>query len=121
MFGTSGRSQGRVRPRPGFRLVAERKGRDEHFESFGLLIPRVLPAKPAKLLKRETTLRQHPWLRLRALFGANWRADIVWLMIQQPEMTPYQVSRRLGCNTETAYRNHRLLKEVDAPALLKLA
>lgn len=102
-------------------LVAERKGRDEHFEAYGLLIPRVFPARQAKLLKREATLRQHPWLRLRALFGANWRADIVWHMIRQPELTPYQISRKLGCNTETAYRNYKLLREADAPALLKVA
>lgn len=102
-------------------LAAKRKGYDRAFKKFGLTIQTVQMAKKTKLLKKSHTLKRHPWLKLRALFGANWRADIAWMMIKRPNQTPYQVAKYLGCNVETAYRNWSSLKDVNAPALLNVA
>lgn len=113
-------------PRKGFPtskldvLVAKKNGRDIHFDKFGLVIPKLTPAKSTKLFSRKKVIRNHPWLRLRALFGANWRADIVWKMLQDAQQTPYQVAKKLGCTTETAYRNWYALEEADALGWLKL-
>jgi hypothetical protein len=103
------------------RLVSRKKGRDKHFAAFGLTIPVVQPASAKKLLDRGQVLKHHPWLRLRALFGTNWRADIAWLMLQDAEQTPYQVAKTLGCNMETAYRNWKALKEANATTALRVA
>ncbi|MBI2603002.1 MAG: hypothetical protein HYW48_08095 [Deltaproteobacteria bacterium] len=64
-------------------------------------------------------MRHHFWLRLRALFGANWRADIVWQIYLNPDQTPYQVVKTIGCNTETAYRNWKALEQANVREFLR--
>lgn len=103
------------------RLVAKKNSSDQEFAAFGITIPTAKVADSKKLRLRSRVLKEHGWLRLRALFGSNWRADIAWLMLQDAEQTPYQVAKVLGCNMETAYRNWKALKEADATAILNVA
>ncbi len=96
-------------------LQVKRLGADPNFKNFGIHIPLLdLTGIEKKLLTREHVLKRHFWLRLRALFGANWRADIAWQMHLDPNQTPYQVAKILGCNTETAYRNWKALQQANA-------
>ena len=46
----------------------------------------------------------NPWLRLRAAFGANWRADVLFVILNGLANNPFQASRVLGCSYETAHR-----------------
>jgi|GEM_PF-1231857 len=101
-------------------LAAKRSGEDPHFHKFGLTIPKASPALEKKFYSREHTIANHPWLRLRALFGANWRADIAWQMLCDKKQTPYRVARTVGCNIETAYRNWQSLLEADASSALQV-
>lgn len=102
-------------------LVAKRQGTETNFKKFGLVIPIIKPGLPKKLLKRSSVVKDHPWLRLRSLFGTNWRADIAWQLLQFPNKTPYRVAKDLGCTTETAYRNWQALKEANAEQILRVA
>lgn len=99
-------------------LSAQRKGADPYFLKFGLIIPTVEPSAEKKLRSRAHTLANHPWLRLRSLFGANWRADIAMEMLRAKDQTPYRVAKTLGCNTETVYRNWNSLQEANALEIL---
>ena len=102
------------------KLAAKRKGKDEHFAKFGIIIPHLEPASEKKLHTRMHVLSQHPWFRLRVLFGPCWRADIAWEILRDQNQTPYKVAKTLGCNTETAYRNWRALEEAEAYKLLNI-
>ena len=102
------------------KLAAKRKGKDEHFSRFSIVIPKLEPASEKKLHTRTHVLSQHPWLRLRVLFGPCWRADIAWEILRDPKQTPYRAAKTLGCNTETAYRNWKALEEADIENLLNL-
>ena len=101
-------------------LEIKRLGTDPHFKKFGIKIPTLdLSGLEKKLLNREYVLGKHFWLRLRALFGTNWRADIAWQMYLDPDQTPYQVAKTLGCNMETAYRNWKALEQANAKEFLR--
>jgi hypothetical protein len=100
-------------------LQAERLGADPYFAEVGIKIPVISwQDKQRKLLTRQYIIEHHFWIRLRVLFGVNWRADIAWEMVRDSNQTPYQVAKRLGCNMETAYRNWKALHEANALSLL---
>lgn len=100
-------------------LQVARKGEDLHFKEFGLVIPTVEPAEPKKLYSFNAGVRNNIWLRMRILFGTNWRADAATVMILGLAKNPYQAEQILGCAKETAYRNWRALKEADVEQLLR--
>lgn len=101
-------------------LQVKRLGLDPNFKKYGIHLPSFdMEGMEKKLLNREYVLRNHFWLRLRAMFGANWRADIVWQMYLNPDQTPYQVAKTLGCNTETAYRNWKSLEQSNVQEFLR--
>ncbi len=50
-------------------------------------------------------MKRSPWLRLRAAIGANWRADLLYVMLFKLADNPNQASRLLACSYETAHRN----------------
>jgi hypothetical protein len=100
-------------------LQAERSGADQNFLEFGLTIPVFEAAEPKKVRARAKTLEDNLWLRMRVLFGSNWRADVATLMLLEQAQTSYQVAQLLGCSGETAYRNLNSLREAGLVRLLK--
>ncbi|MCC7441964.1 MAG: hypothetical protein IT285_10035, partial [Bdellovibrionales bacterium] len=62
-------------------LQAKRVGADKGFGSFGILVPRLEPADPKKIRSRQAVLQENLWLRMRALMGSNWRADVASVMV----------------------------------------
>src|SRR5690606_29899968 len=100
-------------------LQAKKDGADKEFASFGILIPKLEPADPKKIRPRKVVLQEHLWLRMRALMGSNWRADVASVMVLGLAKTSYQAEKVLGCSSETAYRNWNALKEAGAEHLLK--
>ncbi len=99
-------------------LQSERNGEDESFALFGLRIPKVLPADSRKIRSRDI-IKKNLWLRMRLLFGTNWRADVATTILLELAKTSYQAGKVLGCSSETAYRNWNALKEVEIERLLK--
>lgn len=112
-------------PRPHFpsskldELQIQRKGIDKHFARFGLRIPILEAAEAKKFKPTASAIKENIWLRMRALFGTNWRADTAVVLIQGLAKNAYQVERILGCSRETAYRNWKSLIDADAAGLFK--
>jgi len=52
----------------------------------------------------------NPLFSIRTLFGTNWRADILWIKEEFPNLSSYAVAKELRCNTETVYR---IPKQID--------
>ncbi|MBI3534355.1 MAG: hypothetical protein HY072_02555, partial [Deltaproteobacteria bacterium] len=98
-------------------LQGKRLGVDPFFARFGLPIPCLQAADERKIRPRKHVIASHLWLRMRLLFGTNWRADIAVVMIRGLAQTPYQTAKILGCNYETAYRNWKSLKETEVETL----
>jgi hypothetical protein len=92
-------------------LQAERSGADQTFLSFGLKIPIVEAADVKKVRVRADALEDNLWLRLRMLFGTNWRADVAAVMVLKTAETSYQAAKILHCSGEAAYRNWNSLTE----------
>lgn len=92
-------------------FLVTRDGTDPCFEKFGINMPSLERIKgefqrsPAKKLRtREHILATNPWLRLRALLGANWRADVLFVILAALAGNAHQTSQLLGCSYETAHR-----------------
>ncbi len=100
-------------------LQAKRLGADPCFKKFGLSIPLTVASDAKKIRSRQHVVAGNLWLRTRTLFGTNWRADIATVMVEHLVETPYQASKLLGCNYETASRNWKSLKEAQIETLLK--
>lgn len=79
-------------------------GIDPEFLAFGLSTSTVLPGDERKVLTLTGILRNHRWLKLRALIGPNFRADLVYLLNVGAATNPNQAAKIMGCSRETAYR-----------------
>ena len=55
------------------------------------------------MLTTERLIQKNLQYRNRLLFGASWRADII-TAIQMGMKTPYEISKKIGCSYEPAYR-----------------
>ena len=101
--------------------LSERHGCEEAFAKFDLCVP--LPGEGAtstrKLLTRRAVLNINPWLKLRALFGTNWRADVICIMMSQAVENPYQAAKMLGCSYETAWRIWQSCDEADMEKIIQ--
>lgn len=100
-------------------LQTQRMGEDPHFKKFGLLIPRADAADSKKLRPFADAVSGNLWLRMRALFGTNWRADMATVLVLGLAQNPYRAECILGCAKETAYRNWKSLKDAGVEGLLK--
>ncbi len=95
------------------KLQLKRIGTDKHFKSFKLNIPTIKLDSKKKIKPRKYTIKNNIWLRMRALFGANWRADIAAALLLGKISNAYQAKKYFGCSYETAYRNLNYLMEAD--------
>lgn len=115
------------KPSPHFQIEAldeyllQRFGVDAQFKEFGLHISNVDPADSKKIRPFEFGVKMNLWLRMRALFGTSWRADMATVLVLNLAENPYQAEKLLGCAKETAYRNWKSLKDAEAEKLLKAA
>ncbi len=73
-----------------------------------------------KLSDLKGTTKGNLWLRMRLLFGSNWRADMATVMLLDMAANYYQARKILGCSIETAHRNWNSLKEANVTELLRV-
>jgi hypothetical protein len=85
-------------------FLIEKYGTDKELLEFGIRSQEIQPADPKKILTLEKILAQSPWLKFRALIGANFRADIAYAMASKQARNPYQAAKLVHCSQETAYR-----------------
>ncbi len=93
--------------------LVEKYGTDAEFLAFGLKTATVSPEDEKKVLTLAGILKGHGWLRLRALMGPCFRADLAYLRITAEVSNPNQAIKILGCSRETAYRLWRALSLYD--------
>ena len=81
-----------------------RIGLDPDFYEAGVRVAKFTTDLEKKRLTRKKILEMNPVFSIRTLFGANWRADILWVKTRLPDLSSYAIAKELGCNTETVYR-----------------
>jgi hypothetical protein len=101
-------------------LQALKQGSDEHFSKFGINIARVIPSEEKKLLPRDAVLHTHRWLRMRQIFGTNYRADMVYVLMTNQVANAHQAEKMLGCTSETAYRLWKSLEILKGQDVIRL-
>ena len=92
--------------------LVEKYGLDEDFLKFKVkVLAQPLPAEK-KYFNRESILVRNPWLRLRALIGPNYRADITYLRAAKIANTPVEAYSVAGCTRAVAYTHWRVLSQL---------
>lgn len=84
-------------------LIAK-QGIDPEFLEVGFTMALIQPEDQKKILGLCDILKMNHWLKIRALVGANFRADLIFLLIQKKVKNPNQAAKILCCSRETAYR-----------------
>lgn len=93
-------------------FLIERWGVDPIFKTFGGEV-RTLPLEDSKkFFLLERVFKENPWLALRALVGANNRADILYVKTQGIVPTANQASKYLSCSVDAAYRYWNAAKDI---------
>jgi hypothetical protein len=97
-------------------FLIEKYGVDLDLQEFGVRAQTVQCADPKKILALAAILEKNSWLRVRTLIGANFRADIAYVLSAKLAHNPYQAAKITRCSQETAYRLWRgllLYPEID--------
>lgn len=97
--------------------LISKRGLDPEFEKLGVRIALIEPEDRKKLPSLEGILKANPWLRFRALIGANFRADIAAIISAKMAQNPNQAAKIARCSRETAYRLWRWITLSGAEAL----
>jgi hypothetical protein len=81
----------------------QRAGADPRFAGSPLRVQaKLLRSRSADVDTSEQLAARHPLYRKRLELGANFRADVWYALERDPEATPAQVARKVGCAYETA-------------------
>ncbi len=96
--------------------LIEKYGVDLEMKKLSVQIYKLDGADHKKVLSLKQILGTNPWLRFRAIIGANYRADVLYLKSLNRFKTKYALWKFLGSSQETAYR---LSKDLDQFSELK--
>lgn len=99
--------------------LISKHGEDPEFLTFGVRTAKIDAAENKKLLQRKWVIESNLWLRLRALFGSNFRADIAFVKLTKLAKNPYGTMKLIRCSKETTYRIWSSLDEANVEALLQ--
>jgi hypothetical protein len=84
-------------------LQVQRSGEDARFQGGPMRVhSKLLRSRTADVEKPAVLASRHPLYFLRLLLGPNYRADVWAALDEQPDATPAQVARVVGCAYETA-------------------
>lgn len=87
-------------------------GTEKTLEPFGVKVRSFYEQDTKKFFVMKKILADHPWLKIRALVGPNYRADIIYLKTSGIAQTAYKAARICGCTDATAYRLWNSLKDI---------
>ena len=80
------------------------KGANPQFQKIGILIPNgFLGMKEGDVFTIEELVASNVQYKNRYIYGTNWRADII-TAIQCGLTNAFQISKKIGCSYEPAYR-----------------
>jgi len=88
----------------GTEFQIQRKGEDSRFENTDLRIPDgVFRAREGDVLSQKQLIRFHRTYRHRVCIGVCLRADLWSLLEENPNLTPTQLAKRIGCAFASAW------------------
>lgn len=79
-------------------------GLDPNFLKFKIEVPKYFEQPEKKFYSLKGILDANPWLKVRALVGANYRADLIYLKFSGRVETPAEALKVLSCSKATVYR-----------------
>ncbi|MCB0370736.1 MAG: hypothetical protein KDD45_15265 [Bdellovibrionales bacterium] len=91
-------------------------GLDPNFLKFKIKVPDYFKQPEKKFYSLKGILSNNPWLKIRAIVGANYRADLVYLKFSGRVKTPMQAIEALACSKATVYRlweSISLIEDID--------
>ena len=84
-------------------IQLQRAGADPRFAGSPLRVhAKLLRSRVADVDTSEQLAARHPLYRKRLELGANYRADVWYALERNPDATPAQIARSVGCAYETA-------------------
>jgi len=84
-------------------MQLQRAGADPRFAGSPLRVhAKLLRSRAADVDTSEQLAGRHPLYRKRLELGANYRADVWYALERDPQATPAQIARKVGCSYETA-------------------
>lgn len=97
----------------GIKSVVNAHGAEAGFLEFGAKVRKFLEPKDKKLRSMKTIFQRNGWLKMRAVMGTNFRADVTYLMLSGQAKTAYEAGKLAGCGNTSAYRLMKFVKEFD--------
>jgi hypothetical protein len=99
-------------------LQIRRVGEDARFAGSSLRVhAKLLRSRASDVEAPAQLARHHAWYLRRLQFGPNYRADVWAALDAQPEASPAEIARTVGCAYETARsvaRDWKLVRDVEA-------
>jgi len=97
----------------------QRNGIDKEFKKFNLNLADFFDIQHEKKFAPMIKIySQNPWLRLRALIGTDYRADIIYLKISGVISNQAEAAKIIGCNKSSVSRVWNSIKGFDELAQL---
>ncbi len=94
----------------GRKSLVKAHGAEESLLEFGAEV-RKFEVDDRKLHVLSRIVERNSWLKLRALMGVNYRADVTFLKCTGQAEKPAQVAQILGCDSSTASKNLKYIDE----------
>ena len=87
-------------------------GLEESLLEFGVKVRKFVIGEK-KLSSMKQIFERNGWLKLRALIGANFKADVMYVKCSGQAKTAYQVAKIVGCGRSNAYSLLKFADEFD--------
>jgi len=81
------------------------KGLDLEFKKYGIIISKIQPERPEKIVTLSAIINSNKWIESRVLFGVNMRADIASVIRLNLASSAYKAAKILNCSYNSASRN----------------
>lgn len=85
-------------------------GQESHLVPFGIKVRSFYEIDERKFLTLQEICKRNVWMKLRAIVGSNYRADIIYFKSMGIAKSAYQAAKMVGCNTSTATRIWKTLE-----------
>lgn len=92
----------------------KKNGIDKDFKKVGVKVADFFDFQTEKKLKPlKKIYMENEWLKLRAISGADYRADVIYLKKTNKNFTQTEIAGLLGCNKSSISRIWSSIKDID--------
>ena len=93
----------------------QRKGVDKDFNKLKLKLADFFDIQPEQKFETFPKIyKENLWLRLRALIGADYRADVIYLKMSGLAKNQVQAAKVIGCNKSSVNRIWNSIEDFDS-------